>query len=180
MDANVLNPEEMEVDELKRKIRKLEEEKKSLIEDLKKSMKNLKYKKIEYQALVPLAKKAQELKIDTVLKKLRALEFKLSTQAISPKAEKKLIKQILELEKKLEKYRPMIIARKRISYVEKDIKELEEKIKEIESKLSEIRKNIGKLNSTLKNVIEGKKRGILYGQEEVELSLENIAVIEKE
>ena len=166
---------------LKDKIVKLEEEKKELIEQVKKYNKELKLRNIEYQAVKKLIEQGHAEDATKIIRRLKALEFKISTQALTPSVEKKYIKKVVELEKKLIKLKPYLNARKRAQFLEKEIENTEKSIEEIEEKLKEIRSELKELYKEFKLMKKASKSGVSYGQEKGEdmLTLEEIVEIEE-
>ncbi len=163
-----------------KKIEELEAKKKDLIESIKSLTKQLKYKKIEYNALKPLAEEAEKRKLGNIVRDIKIIEFKIATQALSPKAERKYVKKVMELEKKLKKYRPMLTAKKKIKRLEEEMKELESKINEVENQLKSIRGDLRKLYGEKKLEKVAKSKGIVYGKEvDTFVTLEEAAIIEE-
>ena len=167
--------------ELKEKIQELEKRKKELIEKIKKYNKEKKLRTIEYAAVKKLIEQGHAEDATKIIRQLKALEFKISTQALTPSLEKKYIRRIMELEKKLVKLKPYLNAKKRISYLEKVMKEIDENINGIESQLKEIRSELKELYKNYKLMKKAKKEGIGFAQnkEEGMLTLEDIVEIEE-
>ncbi len=170
------------VAQLDAEITQLTEQKKELIERVTKAMKELKYKTIELNALRPMAEKAKKMELDRLIRKLKSLEFKVATSALTPKAEKKYLDRILKIEKQLKKVRPYLRAEKRVKILEEDIEKLQAEIKELDEKLKEIRKNIRELIKKKRMIEKGAKKGIELFADEPDhmVSLEDVVVIEKE
>ncbi len=166
---------------LKERITELEEKKKGLIEKIKKYNKELKLKNMEYSAIQKLIEQGNSEDINRIVRQLRVLEFKISTQALTPSAEKKYIKKIMELEKKLKKLKPYLNAKKRKQYLEKVINQVKENISKIEGELKEIRTELKELYKQFKLVKKASKSGIEFGQDKDEnmLTLEDIVEIEE-
>ncbi len=170
------------VTQLDAEITRLTEEKKQLIDKVTKAMKELKYKTIELNALRPMAEKAKKMELDKLIRKLKSLEFKVATSALTPKAEKKYLDKILKIEKQLKKVRPYLRAEKRVKILEEDIEKLQVEIEEIDGKLKDLRKNIRELIRKKRMIEKGAKRGIELFADEPDhmVSLEDVVVIEKE
>ncbi len=165
----------MELNEILDAINKLEDEKSKLIDEIKKCNSRLKYKQLEKKALEPFIEETKDVDTSRLRKKLRILEFKIATQAYTPRIERELVRRVKKVEEELKKYKKVEDARRKIKLINKDIKEAEEKIKEIEPRLKEIREELKKLYG------EKKKQERIKKSEEANLvSLEEIAIIEKE
>jgi uncharacterized coiled-coil DUF342 family protein len=132
-------------DELRTRIEELEKKKSELIERIKQLNRRIRYKKYEQKALEPFLEKTKDVKVAPFHKQKRALEFKISTAAYTPKMEKELIKQLREVDKSLDEVREVERARRKIKYVEQDITEGESEIVKIEVDLKVIRDDLKKL-----------------------------------
>lgn len=163
-------------------ITRLTEEKKQLINKVTKAMKELKYKTIELNALKPMAEKAKKMELSKLIRKLKSLEFKVATSALTPKIEKKYLDKILKIEKQLKKVRPYLRAEKRVKIIEEDIEKLKNEIDEIDKKLKDLRKDIRQLIKKRRIIEKGAKKGIELFSDEPDhmVSLEDVVVIEKE
>ena len=157
------------ISEIEMGIQKLLEEKKNLLSSLNLHKKKLKYLKIEKEVLEKILKDYNEEELRKLQNKLKSLEFKIQTSVLNQKKEKALVKKIVEIEKKLANYKPMIRAKKRIDIIEEKIKKVEELIKEKEKELEKIKKQI-------KDLI-AEKRGI--EKTTLGFSLTEMAVIEE-
>ncbi len=147
----------MEGNELKQRIQKVENEKNDLIEEAKKINKRLHYKTLELKALQPFIQENKQIRAGPHRRELRILEFKVSTQAYTPKIERTLLKKIKEVRKNLNESLKVEQARKKAQLVEKDIKEIDGKKEEIDKKLSEIREEINSLRGKIKQRREERK-----------------------
>lgn len=160
----------------------LEATKTKLIEEARAIYKKLDYKKFEKAALEPFVKETSDM-IDTrrLRREKRDLEFKISTQAFTPKTEKAIVKQIKIVDEKLSKLikKEKIIRKYRL--VVGDIEELtkqaenkELEIKEIKKQLREIYiKNRKSRNAGNAQRNRGKGRG-KNKDEEILVSLEDL------
>lgn len=166
---------------IKERIDSLEEEKKGLIEKVKALSKELKLKKIEYNVVKKLAEEAKKMNAGKIIRQLKALEFKVSTQALTPAVERKYVKKIVELERKLKKLKPYLNAEKRLKYLEESISKLEGEIEEIEGKLKEMRKELKDLYRKYKLIKKAKRSNISYSESKDEemFTLEDVVEIEE-
>jgi hypothetical protein len=147
-------------------IRKLTDRKQELIERIKRISKGLKYKTIELKALEPLEAQAEKENPFILIRKLKKLEFRLSTQASTPKMEKLMMKEIIDLERKIRKVKPLLTASSRIRRVREDLKYYEGEMVKIESELKTIRERLRDLIDKRKMDRAAEKNGISYEQEE--------------
>ncbi len=164
-------------------ISKLTARKNELIERVKRVSKGLKYKTIELNALEPLAAQAERENPFILIRKLKKLEFRLSTQASTPKTEKLMMKDIIDLERKIRKVKPLLTASSRIRRVREDLKYYEGEMVKVESELRDLRSRLRELISRKKETKAAERKGISY-DETVEVadefvSMEDIAEIEK-
>jgi uncharacterized coiled-coil DUF342 family protein len=164
-------------------ISKLTARKNELIERVKRVSKGLKYKTIELKALEPLAAQAERENPFILIRKLKKLEFRLSTQASTPKTEKLMMKDIIDLERKIRKVKPLLTASSRIRRVREDLKYYEGEMVKVESELKDLRSRLRELISRKKEDKAAERKGISY-DETVEVadefvSMEDIAEIEK-
>jgi uncharacterized coiled-coil DUF342 family protein len=156
--------------EMEEKIKELENEKKSLIEEIKRLSERLKYKKLERQALIPFLEQTKDVDVSHLKRKLKRLEFKISTQAYTLKIERQMIKKVKEIEAELTKYEPVERARRKEKLIKKDIEKINEKIRKKEEKLKNIR-------AELKKLYMERKRQKSLGDHTVTLA--DVAIIEK-
>ena len=160
-------------------IRKLTDRKQELIEKVKRISKGLKYKTIELKALEPLEAQAEKENPFILIRKLKKLEFRLSTQASTPKMEKEMMKEIIDLERKIRKVKPLLTASSRIRRVREDLKYYETEMVKIESELKVLREKLKDLIDKRKVERAEEKKGISYQQEETAdehfISLEDMA-----
>jgi uncharacterized coiled-coil DUF342 family protein len=164
-------------------ISRLTTRKNELIERVKKVTKSLRYRTIELKALEPLAAQAEKENPFILIRKLKKLEFKLSTTAINPKVEKAMMKEIIDLERKIRKVKPLLTASSRMKRVKEDLAALEIDYAKIETELRDLRAKLRDLIGRKKENKAAERQGISY-EESVEavdefVSLEDIAEIEK-
>jgi len=168
-------------DELRTRIEELEKKKSELIERIKQLNRRIRYKKYEQKALEPFLEQTKDVKVAPYHKQKRALEFRISTAAYTPKMEKDLIKQLREVDKKLGEVREVERARRKIRYVEQDITEGESEIVKIETDLKVIREDLKKLYDEMKTlrVASRKQAAIQERADEDLVALGDLATIEK-
>jgi uncharacterized coiled-coil DUF342 family protein len=167
-------------EEIEERIKQLEEEKKTLIEEIKELNNRLRYKTMEHKALLPFVEKTKDVRVDNIIKQLKGLEFKVATQAHTPQMERNLVKKIMELEKELSKHKGVFRARKKLKLIESDLNEIKKKIEEVEGKLKAIRKELKGLYEKLKIKKAAEKRGATYGEKtDHMITLEDVVVVEK-
>jgi uncharacterized coiled-coil DUF342 family protein len=139
-------------EEVKSRIDELEKEKGGLIERIKKLIRRVRYKKYEKKALEPFLEKTKNVRIAPLRKRKKALEFRISTSAYTPRIERDLLKEVRKLEEQLEELKEVERSRRKKRYVEQDIVEGEAEIQEIEVKLNEIRGELRKLYDSMRDM----------------------------
>jgi len=171
------NPEE-----LKTKIAELEKKKGELIERITKINRRIRYKEYEKKALEPFLEKTKDIKTEPIKRKKRMLEFKIATQAYTPKIERELIKEVKKIDQEYEKIKEIDKARRKIVYVQKDIEEAQKEIASIEQELKAIREQLKEFYGVMKSVkqTERKKAAAAARKEEELVSLGDMALFEKE
>jgi uncharacterized coiled-coil DUF342 family protein len=168
----------MTEEELTGKITGLETQKAALIEKIKKLNGRIRYKKYEEKALEPFLEKTKDIRIAPLRKQKRALEFRISTSAYTPKMEKELIKQVKKVDKELEAVREVERARRKKMLVAQDIEDANKEIVVIETELHTIREELKKLYGEAKTYKTASKKGIKYGGFESDmLTLEEMGVV---
>ncbi|MEM2908929.1 MAG: hypothetical protein QXT05_00115 [Candidatus Bilamarchaeaceae archaeon] len=169
-------------DELKAKILELEKKKAELIEKIKVINRRLRYKRYEQKALEPFLEKTKNVDIEPIKRRKRSLEFRIATQAYTPKIEREWIKEVKDIDEKLAEVREIERARKKIRYILADIEKGEKEVKDIEEDLKKIREELRKLYSEMKSVRNAERKAALAKEKEEEelVSLEDLAMIEKE
>jgi uncharacterized coiled-coil DUF342 family protein len=168
---------------LEDEISKLTARKNELIERVQRVSKGLKYKTIELKALEPLAAQAERENPFILIRKLKKLEFRLSTQASTPKTEKLMMKDIIDLERKIRKVKPLLTASSRIRRVREDLKYYSDEMVKVEAELTDLRARLRELIGRKKETRAAERKDISYN-ETVEVAdefvnLEDIAEIEK-
>ncbi len=152
-------------------------EKKQLLKRLKEVVTNLGYIEKEIEVLSELAKKAQEYRVDSLMRARRKLEYKI-TSAPHARAERKYLNKLKEIEKKLEEYRPYLEARKRLKILEAQYDALKVEKEELEKQIEELN---GKIEQAKKEK-RREKRKAAGGKPVVEefTTLESLVEIEEE
>jgi uncharacterized coiled-coil DUF342 family protein len=115
-------------------------------------------------------------------KQKRALEFKISTAAYTPKMEREILKHLKKVDAELDKVKEVEKARRKIRYVEQDITEGEGEIAKIETELKTIREELKKYYDEMKTMrISARKQAAAQARAEEDMvSLGDLALIEKE
>ncbi len=172
----------MEEEQLKAKIDELEKQKAELIERIKALNRRIRYKKFEQKALQPFLEQTKDVQIAPFRKQKRALEFRISTAAYTPKMEKELIKQLKKVDEQLDKVKEVERARRKIKYVEQDITDGESEIGKIEVELKVIRDELKKLYDEMKSIrLSARKQAAAQARADEDLvALGDLALIEKD
>lgn len=150
--------EDQNADELKSKITKLEKRKGELIEKITKINRRIRYKEYERKALEPFLEKTKDIQIDPIKRKKRVIEFKIATQAYTPKIERELVKEVKKIDKELEDIREIDRARRKIKYVAKDIEDMQKDIASIEEELKKIREELKVLYKDMKAIKQKERK----------------------
>jgi uncharacterized coiled-coil DUF342 family protein len=172
----------MEEEQLKTRIEELEKKKAELIERIKQLNRRIRYKKYEQKALQPFLEQTKDVQVAPFRKQKRALEFRISTSAYTPKMEKELIKQLKKIDDELDKVKEVERARRKIKYVDQDITDGESEITTIETELKTIRDELKKLYDDMKG-FRMSQRKVMAAQERADddlVALGDLAVVEKE
>lgn len=183
--------QESAVPEKKSEVEILEAKKAELIGRIQKAYRKIRYKKYEQQTLEPFLKETEAVQIAPLRKRKRALEFKISTAAYTPKMEREILKQMREIDAELDKVKEVEKARRKAKYVVQDIADAENEIKKIEEELKVIREELKKHYGSMKNQqrrregSENRERRqgekpAPRNEEDDYVSLGDIALIEKE
>lgn len=154
----------------------LEGKKAEFIEKIRKLNGRLRYKEYEKKALEPFLEQTKDVQIGLLRKELRQLEFRISTQAYTPKIEKELIKEVKKLESELSNVSEIERARRKKKLVDMDIDEAKKQISEIEPELKKIREALDDYYEGLRASRKQTKKGITSDHT---VTLEEIAVFEK-
>lgn len=172
----------MEEDALKAKIDELEKKKSELIERIKALNRRIRYKKYEQKALEPFLEQTKDVQVAPLRKQKRALDFRISTAAYTPKMEKDLLKQLKKVDEELDKVKEVERARRKIKYVLQDITDGETEITKIETELKVIRDELKKLYDEMKGyrMTQRKQAQAQQKAEDDLVALGDLAMIEKE
>jgi uncharacterized coiled-coil DUF342 family protein len=172
----------MDEEMLKAKVEELEKKKTELIERIKQLNRRIRYKKYEQKALQPFLEQTKDVQIAPFRKQKRALEFKISTAAYTPKMERDILKHLKKIDEQLDKVKEVEKARRKIRYVEQDISEGETEIAKIEVDLKAIREELKKYYDEMKTMrISARKQAAAQARAEEDMvALGDLAFIEKE
>lgn len=172
----------MDEETLRTKVEELEKKKTELIDRIKQLNRRIRYKKYEQKALQPFLEQTKNVQVASYRKQKRALEFKISTAAYTPKMEKDLLKHLKKVDEQLDKVKEVERARRKIKYVESDISDGESEIAKIEIELKAIRDELKKYYDEMKTMrISARKQAAAQARAEEDMvALGDLAFIEKE
>ncbi|MEK6979214.1 MAG: hypothetical protein AABW86_03245 [Candidatus Micrarchaeota archaeon] len=153
----------MDEAELGAKITELEVKKTDLINRIKKVNARKRYKQYEEKALEPFLEKTRDVDVGPLRRQRRAIEFRIATQAYTPKMEKELLKAAKKLDDQLAQFQEVERARRKKRYVIGDLAECEKEITEIETQLHVIRDELKKLYDEARTYKSASKKGIKFG-----------------
>lgn len=165
----------MDNDELKEKIFKLEERKKKYIAEIRKLNERKRYKAYEKRALEPFVAKTKDVRTGYLRKQIKSLEYRIATQAYTPKKEREIIKELRKLEEEYAKIKDVEKARRKLILVTRDIDYIDADIARIEANLREIRGELNELYKKQKLSKVAKSKGITLGKANEEFSLMDLA-----
>lgn len=166
-------------EDLRAKIEELEKKKAALIERIKQLNHRIRYKTYEKKALEPFLEQTKDIRVIPYRKQKKALEFRISTAAYTPRMEKELLKELKKIDEKLDKVKEVERARRKHQYVEKDIVDGEAEINKIEVELKAIREDLKKLYDDLKSTRTAARKQDEADIGEGLVSLGELALIEK-
>ncbi|MFH1785387.1 MAG: hypothetical protein ABH842_03080 [Candidatus Micrarchaeota archaeon] len=172
----------MDEETLRATVEELEKKKSELIDRIKQLNRRIRYKKYEQKALQPFLEQTKNVQVASYRKQKRALEFRISTAAYTPKMEKDLLKHLKKVDDQLDKVKEVERARRKIKYVESDIFEGENEIAKIEVELKTIREELKKHYDEMKTMrISARKHAAAQARAEEDLvALGDLAFIEKD
>jgi hypothetical protein len=171
----------MEEKELRDKITGSEQKKAQLIERIQQLNKRPRHKRYEQKALEPFVEKTKEVRIAPLRQMKRALEFRISTQAYTPKLEREWLKEVKKVDDELAKVREIEWARRKKRLVEQDVLDAEKEITTIETELKIIRDDLKVLYDEVRTIKTTSKKNIKMGGFEDDLvSMEDLVQIEDE
>ena len=169
-------------EEIRNKIEELEKRKAEFIEKIKKVNRRLRYKTYEQKALEPFLEQTKGVVVEPYRRRKRILEFKISTQAYTPKLEKELLKEVKKVDKKLDELKEVERARRKKRYIDQDITDAEGEVLNIEKELNSLRGDLKKLYDAMKEYksVARKVAGAEKRAQDELVSLGDLALIEKE
>jgi len=145
------------IDEIERKIGELEKEKGKLFAEIIRINGRIRYKSFEEKALAPYLKRKEDVRPGRLYSALDEVEFRIATEAYTPKIEKEMIKEARKIKEGLKEAVVVAKMRKRHQFVKNDIEKLEEERKGVEKRLEVVRNELSALYAERKNE-EKKKR----------------------
>ncbi|MFA5049411.1 MAG: hypothetical protein WC501_00225 [Candidatus Micrarchaeia archaeon] len=165
-------------EESREEIKKLEDRKLVLIQSIKKLNDRKKYKTYEQKALGPFVEKTKDVRTGNIRRGIKSVEFRIATQAYTPKKEKDLIKELKKLESDYSKVREVERARRKLSLVSSDLIQIDNEILKIEEELKKIRETLQEHYKKQKFNRFAKSKGVTIGRQEEEFSLMDLAQLE--
>lgn len=120
----------------------LQKKKQYLINKIVALKKKIKYKELQKKAIEEALKNEKGMDLRELKRKLKALEFKISTQAHTPQHERQFIKHMETLEKSYEDAKRIDKMKHKISLIKKDIESYNDEILRIDLLLKDIRNRI--------------------------------------
>lgn len=148
----------------------LEKEKAGLVEKLKEVDRRYRYKMYESKALREmLEKKRKEVTLppaSDIRKRVRRLEFIISTEARTLKQERELVKEVRRWEKKLDEAINIERMERKLRFIGEDIKGAEMQVAQLEKRIDEIRKALQEKHHTERK--SAKERKLLELKRKVE------------
>ncbi len=176
----------MDAREIDKKIGELEKEKGEYIDRLKKLNSKLREKRMKAKAYSPYLKGKEDMVTGPLKRKIRGLEFRISTEAFDRHREAEIIKEIKKLEAELAKAKEVEKRRRGKELAQGDVGQIQKKISEIEEKVAPIREELKELYS-LSRKVRGKqarkarerKEYTPYLKKNQKLTLEDIVEIER-
>ena len=132
-------------------IKSLEDDKKKLIDKVKKFNEKKRLKSLELKAIEPYLAENKDVTAVPLLRRLRRLEFRLS-QTMNPKSEKDVVKEIQKVEKELKGRLKIERMRKRKKLLEGDLNKIDKEIETINQKLKDIREELKDKRTYFKSI----------------------------
>ncbi len=171
----------MQPEEIQKKIEQLEQRKTELMENVRMLKGRLHYKQYEKRALEPFLEQTKDVKIGHLRREASALEFKIATQAFTPKHEREWLKRLRVVEVDLAKVREIERARKKSYLVDQDIEEAQKRIIKIGEELKTIHEELRKLYDEAHLIAVASTKGVRIGVPADEMvTMEEIGVIVEE
>lgn len=165
----------MEQKELKEKIFKLEEDKKKFINEIRKLNDRKRYKAYEKRALEPFVEKTKDVRTGYLRREIKSVEYRIATQAYTPKKERELLKELKSLQFEYDKVIEIERARRKLTLVARDIDYIDADITKIEESLKAIRTELNDLYKKQRLTNVAKSKGITFGKPNEEFSLLDLA-----
>ncbi|MFH1393941.1 MAG: hypothetical protein ABIH29_03600 [Candidatus Micrarchaeota archaeon] len=133
------------------------------------------------KALEPFLEQTKDVHIAPYRKRKKALEFKISTSAYTPKMEREWLKEVRKIDEKLDELKEVERARRKRRYVEQDIEEGEKEILTIEDGLKEIRSELRKLYDGMRGIKAAARKEAAAKErlEEDMVALGDLAILEE-
>ena len=126
-------------------VEELEAKKKEMIDRIVEIKKRVHYKEIQKKTIIEALRTEGGPDARDLRKQLRALEFRISTQAHTPNQERKFLKEIQSIEKEYEAAAKLEKKRKKVKLIEQDIDDFNTEILKIDLELKTMRKKISVL-----------------------------------
>lgn len=168
-----------DLEEVKKKIDELEHKKNALIDEIKKLNERKKYKEYERRVIEPFVEKTKDVQVGYLKKQMRALDFRISTQAYTPQKERLILRELKKVEEEYAKVREVERSRRKLVLVKQDIDEVDGKITNIDTNLKQIREELKDLYGKKKMHFVAKSSGITMGKGDDTFSLEDLAGMEE-
>ncbi len=135
--------------ELKKRIDELEKQKLSLIEKAKELDGTLRYKGYEAKALREVLSNERGNEYRMLKRRLDELEFQIATESLNLQSERKMMKEIRETQKQLERATEVEKKRRKLFLVEGDLKQLAEERTRVENEIQRVKNEIKSLKDEL-------------------------------
>jgi len=166
---------------IQEKIKEFENSKTDLIEKIKHLNRRIRYKKFEQKALEPYLEQTKDVQIMPLRKMRNMVEFRIATQAYTPRMERELLKEVKKLDDQLNSVRDIERARRKKRYVDQDIEFGEKDIVQIENSLKVIRDKLRTLYDDAKAARMAAKRSSTptMSNDDDMVSLGDLATIER-
>ncbi|MFH1284962.1 MAG: hypothetical protein ABIH99_00085 [Candidatus Micrarchaeota archaeon] len=106
-------------------------------------------KQVQLKALKTVVGSSAPVSVGRARRNLEDLEFKIATEAYTPKKEKELIKHVKNAEKKLEEVKQQAKMQRKVGFVDGDVRKLDEELKKVEVELMKVENEIKTLKIEL-------------------------------
>ncbi|MEM4368627.1 MAG: hypothetical protein QXO21_06425 [Candidatus Anstonellales archaeon] len=168
----------------------LEKKKKYLIDKIVQFNKRIKAKELQIKTIEEALKLEKGPDLKTIKRKLNNLEFKLSTQAHTPKQEKVYIKLMEQLESQMQLAQKVQKLKNKIRLIKQDIQDYKNEIAKIDLLLKDIRNRLTQMKERERKAKELRNRSekkqnevkIVYSEniEPAEFTLMDLAIVEED